>query len=172
MMSERPLECGHCKKPIKVIYKEIVQNTITRTETCEDCPILQQKLHGTPPVPEGKTEAEMGLCCGRCGTSLDAIKMGNPLGCAECYAVFGDVLVTELIAQNRLPEKLATKKTQPLHAGKSPEKTAIPAAPIASKLNALSEALNDALKKENYEQAAWLRDQIKALKEKPNDTKS
>ena len=174
-MSERPLECGHCKKPIKVIYKEIANNSITCTETCEDCPVLQQKLHGTPPIPEGKTEAEMGLCCGRCGTSLDSIKMGNPLGCAECYSVFGDVLIHELIAQNRIPEKLkqslAVKKNQPVHVGKSPEKIAI-GAPIASKLTALNEALNEALKKENYEQAAWLRDQIKTLKEKPNDTKS
>jgi len=29
----------------------------------------------------------------------------------------------------------------------------------------LNEALNEALKRENYEQAAWLRDQIKNLKE-------
>ena len=173
-MSERPLECSHCKKNIKVIYKEIAQNTITRTETCEDCPILQQKLHGTPPIPQGKTEAEMGVCCGRCGTSLDSVKMGNPLGCVECYSVFGDLLVHELIAQNRIPEKLkqslAAKKNQPLHIGKTPEKTAL--LPISSKLTTLNEALNDALKKENYEQAAWLRDQIKALKEKPNDTKN
>jgi protein arginine kinase activator len=30
----------------------------------------------------------------------------------------------------------------------------------------LNEALNETLKKEDYEQAAWLRDQIKAITEK------
>jgi protein arginine kinase activator len=33
----------------------------------------------------------------------------------------------------------------------------------------LNEALNEALKRENYEQAAFLRDQIKALMEKTSD---
>jgi protein arginine kinase activator len=173
-VSERPLECSHCKKPVKILYKEIVQNSIARTEMCEDCPILQQRLHGTPPKLEGKSEAEMGLCCGRCGTSLDSVKMGNPLGCVECYSVFGDLLIHELILQNRIPERLkkslASNKNQPIHSGKSPEKAVH--IPATSQLTALNEALNEALKKENYEQAAWLRDQIKALMEKRNDTKS
>jgi len=57
-----------------------------------------------------------------------------------------------------------------LHLGKTPTKPVT--IPTSSRLTALNEALNEALKKENYEQAAWIRDQIKALTEKgSNDRK-
>lgn len=170
-MAERPVECGHCKRPIKVIYKEIIDGSMVCTEMCSECPILEQKLHGeskTTTSIEGLSEGEAGLCCGNCGTSLESVKMGNPLGCAECYAVFSDVLISELIAADAVPSHLKKsitgKKTQPLHIGKSP-KEPLTIAP-SSRLTTLNEALNEALKRENYEQAAWLRDQIKALMEK------
>jgi len=144
---------------------------------CADCPVLQQKLHGQMAnlhPREGLTETEAGLCCGNCRTTLESIKMGNPLGCSECYAVFSDVLVSELITSEKLPSRikkdLLAKKTQPLHLGKTPTKPVT--IPTSSRLTALNEALNEALKKENYEQAAWIRDQIKALTEKgSNDRK-
>ena len=69
----------------------------------------------------------------------------------------------------RLEKGISRKKSQPLHIGKSPS---IPVEmPASSRLTALNEALNEALKKENYEQAAWLRDQIKDLMEKTDDRK-
>lgn len=173
-MVERPIECSHCKKPIQVVYKEIVGASIICTEMCADCPILQQKLHGSgqPGKPSGiPGEKETGLYCGNCHTGLDSVKMGNFLGCSTCYSVFGDLLVNELIAQGRLPphliKNLKNKKNIPLHNGKTPENPVV--IPPSSRLVTLNEALNDALKRENYEQAAWIRDQIKALKEPPQD---
>jgi len=173
-MAERPVECSHCKKPIKVIYKEIVDESIITTEMCADCPVLQQKLHGQLPVEkdlEKLTEAEAGLYCGNCRTSLESVKMGNPLGCAQCYEVFGDVLISELTSADAVPSRLkkalTTKRGQPIHVGKSPNATGTITA--STRLTALNEALNEALKKENYEQAAWLRDQIKALEERSNE---
>ncbi len=167
-MPERPVECSHCKRPIKVLYKEIVDKSMICTEMCAECPILQQKLHGQMKemAPrEGLTDTEAGLSCAHCRTTLEAIKMGNPLGCSECYAVFSDVLLSELIAAGKLPSRLKkellVKKIQPLHIGKSPNKPLT--IPTSSRLTTLNEALNEALKKENYEQAAWIRDQIKAL---------
>jgi protein-arginine kinase activator protein McsA len=80
-------------------------------------------------------------------------------------------LITELISEDAVPSHLkkgiATKKNQPLHIGKSPDH--VQTAPSSSRLTALNEELNEALKKENYEKAAWLRDQIKALLEKGSD---
>ena len=167
-MAERPVECSHCKKPIKVLYKEIIGDSILCTEMCADCPILQARLHGDPHTAKGGLAAEeMGLCCGHCRTSLESVKMGNPVGCSTCYEVFADVLISDLLLGNkispRLEKALAAKKTQPLHLGKSPNKPAM--IPSSSRLATLHEALNDALKRENYEQAAWLRDQIKAITE-------
>lgn len=177
-MAERPVECSHCKKPIKVVYKEIVEDSKICTEMCGDCPIFQQKLHGQilekPQVREGLSETEAGLCCGNCRTTLESIQMGNPLGCSECYAIFSDVLINELISRDKIPSRIKkdviAKKTQPLHIGKSPNVSLT--LPPSSRLTALNEALNEALKKENYEQAAWIRDQIKALMEKGSDGKN
>jgi protein arginine kinase activator len=54
--------------------------------------------------------------------------------------------------------------------GKSPGKQ--PSYTLSDQLHSLNASLNESLKRENYEQAAWLRDQIKALKEKTDDRKS
>lgn len=173
-MADRPAECaGHCKRPLKIIYKEIVGNTITITEMCTECPVYEQRLYGQikKSTPEGLAEGEAGLCCGNCRTSLESVLTGNPLGCPQCYLVFSEVLISELVSEDAVPSHLKkstnVKKTQPLHIGKSPNNT--PTLPTSSRLTALNEALNEALTKENYEQAAWLRDQIKALLEKGSD---
>lgn len=171
-MVDRPVECSHCKKSIKVIYKEIVDTSIVCTEMCGDCPVFQQRLHGQTPLPaEGIAEKDAGLCCGNCRTSLESIKMGNPVGCSECYSVFSDLIISELIAADKIPSRVKkefpNKKTQPIHQGKSPNKPLT--IPSSSRLTTLNEALNEALKKENYEQAAWIRDQIKDLTEKGSD---
>ncbi len=173
-MADRPVECtGHCKRPIKVLYKEIVGNVISITEMCSECPVHEQKLHGQIKVPatEGLAEGEAGLCCGNCRTTLESVLTGNPLGCPECYPVFSDVLISELISEDAVPphikKSVGAKKTQPFHIGKSPSHSQT--LPTSSRLTTLNEALNEALKKENYEQAAWLRDQIKALMEKGSD---
>jgi protein arginine kinase activator len=165
VMSERSIECGECKKPVKVVYKEVVGQTVTCTEMCDDCPILKAKLHGD--AGTSKT-IERSLCCGVCGTSLDSVKMGQPLGCAECYSVFAGYIISELVEAAGIPsslkKKAQTQKLQTLHIGRSPQQPGSPA--LSSKLASLNEALNEALKKENYEQAARLRDQIKELTDK------
>ena len=163
---DRPLECGECKKPIAIIYTEIVGETITRTSMCADCPELQRRLFGVSPTTQMSNliEGETGLACGNCGTTLEEIKRGHRLGCVECYTVFGDILLTELLASNRLAPRFATvKKSVPIHMGRAPGET-LTISP-SSRLLALNEALNETLSREDYEQAAWLRDQIKALTE-------
>jgi protein arginine kinase activator len=168
-MAERPLECSDCKKPIAVNYTEIVGDNITCTSMCADCPVLQRRLHGTSnfQLPEKILDSYAGLCCGTCGTTLDAIRMGTPLGCSECYEVFGDILVQELINTNRISQRMSNKKSTPIHIGRSPGETTEMNPSL--RLLALNEALNETLTREDYEQAAWLRDQIKELMEKPNE---
>lgn len=163
-MAERPVECSHCKKPIKIIYKEILEHSPSCIEMCEECPIFHQKLSGAPisSTSEKLYRNESGLCCHKCRTTLESVTTGNPLGCSECYAVFADLLIAELKNHDKIPARI--RKTSPLHIGKNPNESAT--LPSSSRLTALNEALNDALKKENYEQAAWIRDQIKTLKEK------
>jgi len=169
-LPERHLECGECKKPIVVVYTEIVGKMIYRLGMCADCPILRQKLHGDARLTAiGGQAAE--LVCGGCGTTSDEVKMGSLLGCSLCYEVFEDLVIQELQTANRLAQKMsAVKKVAPLHMGR------IPGQPgevnPALKLAALHQALHDTLGREDYEEAAWLRDQIKALtEEKKNNGK-
>lgn len=164
-MSERPLECSQCKKAADVIYSEMVGDSVTTTEMCRDCPVLKQKLQGKT-VQQEAPKKEEGLCCSHCHTSLESVLMGEPLGCKECYAIFQDVLTDQLLESQLISPRLKPNPASPvptLHIGKSPhikdkgENT--------TRIRDLNEALSEALKGENYEEAAWLRDQINALTE-------
>jgi protein arginine kinase activator len=170
---DRPIECTECKRPIKVHYTEMVGKKITHTGMCEICPVLQSKLRGT--AEEGKAisfaeEGQAGMVCGECGTTLETIRMGNPVGCSLCYEVFGDTLFMELIQSQKIPRKTREQsKNLPLHLGRGPGE--VQEINPSIQLLALNEALNETLSREDYEQAAWIRDQIKSLTEE-NDKKN
>lgn len=99
--------------------------------------------------------------------------MGASLGCKTCYDVFEDIIFAELQSAKKLPARISlTKKSSPIHIGKSPGES-VEINP-ATRLLALNEALTETLQREDYEQAALLRDQIKELtedSEKVNDDK-
>ena len=169
---ERPLECTECKKPIAVYYTEVVGRNITRTCMCADCPELKKRLYGSPEqtsiLQAGETKT--GLACGNCGTTLDSIRVGATMGCSECYQVFEDVILPEIQASGKLPARLENaKRSLPVHMGRTPGE--VQELNPSLRLLALNEALNETLKREDYEQAAWLRDQIKALTEQPEKKK-
>jgi len=170
VIPDRPMECSECKKPIAVHYTEITNDNVVQTAMCADCPCLQQHLRGASAEGlYGTSSGVTGLCCGNCGTTLEGVRMGTPLGCSACYDVFGDILLPELQAANKISPRIAiAKKSLPIHIGRAPGE-ANEISP-SLRLLALNEALNETLKREDYEQAAWLRDQIKDLTEKPSDS--
>lgn len=170
---DRPLECTECKKHIAIRYTEIVGDMMTQTSMCADCPELKRRLFGGGHPLHPGSHAEAGLACGNCGTTLESVRMGTPLGCSICYDVFDEMILSELHTINKIPARLATaKKATPIHLGRSPGK--IQEINPSMRLLALNEALTETLKREDYEQAALLRDQIKAItddteKEKQHD---
>lgn len=168
-MPERPFDCTECKRPIAVLYTEIVGDKMTRTVMCADCPHLEKKLYGTiRKEPLEGSEKEAAFACGNCGTTLEQIRVGQALGCMECYEVFSNVIIDDMLKSGKISRHLtANKKTQPLHIGRSPGEVAEISPTL--RLIALNEALDEMLIREDYEQAALLRDQIKALKEKTKD---
>lgn len=175
-LPDRPLECTECRRPIAVKYTEIVGDQITHTSMCSECPVLKRRLYGAPHVEvSGQPEIGAGLACGNCGTTLDSIRVGALLGCEVCFEVFDDILVPEIVSAGKISSRVAAnKKNIPLHMGRTPGK--VQEINPSLRLLALNEALNEMLKSEDYEQAAWLRDQIKALtdrteKEKEKDEK-
>lgn len=161
-LPDRPLECGDCRKPIAVVYTEIVGELITHTSMCADCPELKRRLYGSHYEGAKLVEGQTGLACGNCGTTLEAVKTGNLLGCPVCYEVFDEVILSEMQIGGKLGLRLVNaKKSTPVHLGRAPGE--IKEINPAMRLLALNEALNETLQREDYEQAAWLRDQIKAL---------
>lgn len=165
---DRPLECTECKKPIAVRYTEVVGHRIVHTVMCADCPHLEHRLHGIPDRDKDLSRPAAGLACGNCGTTLQSVRMGSLLGCSECYEVFGDVLLGELISMSRISPRFASaKKTTPIHIGRASGE--VKEMTPSVRLNALNEALTETLQREDYEQAAWIRDQIKEITEAEND---
>src|SRR6185295_2521223 len=161
-LPERHIECSECKKPIHTIYTELVGKMVYKLGMCADCPLLRQKLQGTAIVHTVSDAKEAGLVCGGCNTTIDEVRMGTHLGCPLCYEVFEEIVVAELQAANRLAHKMAgVRKVAPLHLGRLPGQ-ASEVSP-SMKLLALHQALHETLGREDYEQAAWLRDQIRAL---------
>lgn len=161
---ERPIECTECKRPVAVWYTEIVGNNVSQLSMCSECPVLQRKLHGQVSSEQiGVAPSETSLACGECGTTLDALRVGNPLGCSNCYEIFDDIIIAELNTLDKVPQRISSSKRSPIHIGRGPGE--IKEISPSVRLLALNEALNETLKREDYEQAAWLRDQIKELTE-------
>lgn len=162
---ERPMECcGECRRPIHVIYTEMVGKTISRFAMCSECPVLEQKLHGGGVATQTPGRAPASLVCGGCGMTLDEVKMGAPLGCPLCYEIFQDEVIHEMMQLERLPPKSALQKRgEPLHVGRSPGHHQV--IDPSLKLLALQQALHETLGREDYEQAALLRDQIREIEE-------
>ncbi len=166
---ERPLECSECKNPVSVHYTEIVGSKFTHTGMCNICPQLQKRLKGVHPEEEMVLgEAVTGIVCGECGTTLSDVKVGHTIGCNHCYEIFGDLIIDELTTANKIsPGIVKKRKTVPLHVGRAPGESREISPSL--QLIALNEALEETLKREDYEQAAMLRDQIKALIEQAEE---
>lgn len=170
-MPDRPLDCNECKRPLAVCYTQIIGDKMSRVVMCADCPHLERRLYGTirkEPVPEKQDANVLDLECGNCGTKLEEVRTGHELGCPTCYDVFADVIINDLTNAHFISSHLTSnKKTMPLHVGRMPGEVAEINPTL--RLIALNEALDEMLIREDYEQAALLRDQIKTFKEKMKD---
>ena len=170
-MEERPIECSSCKKKACIVFKEISDGKTLASKVCSDCPVLKAKI-GTAPEESAFSSEETpeGAACPSCKTSYQALIMGEALGCEHCYEAFEDLIVNELTHANLIP--LQTTATDmnakfPLHIGAVTEKLH---EDITIRLESLNIALSEALRIENYERAASLRDQIQTLTKNPNQS--
>lgn len=162
--------CMLCqKKEARVHLTDVKEGKIKKVDLCEDCAkakniedpagfALADLLLGlgaseelAGPSPEG-TE----LVCPSCGFSQADFKKSGRLGCPACYETFRDGLAGIL--------KTMHKGTR--HTGKVPRALAL-GREVQDRLKALQHSLDEAVAVEDYEQAARLRDQIKALKDNP-----
>jgi len=154
--ADRPLQCVECKKDIAVLYTVVEQGSVVHTVMCGQCPQLERRMHGTKTLElEGGAVATgtTGLVCAECGTSLAEVRSGMRLGCPECYEVFADALLNEMILADRVPKHVAQQASDaPIHVGRSPGQAEELRPTI--QLQALKDALDETLHREDYEQAA------------------
>lgn len=154
---ERPLACSSCSKQVKVKYTEVADSVKQCYYMCSSCPVLEQFLFHEE---ERDYQKASNLTCGSCNTSLSSIQHGESLGCSDCYSTFESFIIKEL--KEFIPSK---SEDQPLcHQGHKPGE--LKEVNPSLKVLALNEALNKTLNDEDYEQAAWIRDQIQELKKK------
>jgi protein arginine kinase activator len=166
--------CTICKeKPATVHLTQIVGDKMQKLDLCEDC----AKTKGiNDPTSFGLADLDLvlglgasqqleqaaggvELKCPRCGFTQADFKKSGRLGCPECYVTFAEGLKGLL--------KTMHKGTR--HTGKAPE--ALRATrENADKLKTLQTKLARAIKDENYEQAALVRDEIKQLTVRPSPT--
>jgi protein arginine kinase activator len=161
--------CNICGKNQATVHlTEIIDEQITELHLCEECAQkkgAQMESHfGLSDLLAGladlgtqfnKTKADTKLKCPKCGLTYEDFKKVGRLGCGECYATFKEALVPLL--------KRIHGSTQ--HYGKSPKKIA-KLGKVKNESEVMKEKLQKAIQKEDFEEAAKLRDKIKEIEKK------
>jgi protein arginine kinase activator len=164
-----PVMCKICgKRAAKIHYTEIVNNNVVNMDLCLQCAeekgidVMEQgsfslgdlaagvfdSVTDTPSEKIGKVR------CPRCNYDYSDFKKVGRFGCPECYRAFETQLLVLL--------RQVHGGTQ--HKGKSPVQLG-PKAIIRKELMELRDELTRAIEKEEYEDAAKIRDRIKELED-------
>ncbi len=108
-----------------------------------------------------REEESQDIQCDVCGTSWQAYKKSGKLGCAACYEQFGQLLIEDTVLNRH----------GSVHCGKTPPETVEqwhdPAVSerinLRRELERIRKGLDESIRREEFEQAAELRDRIAAI---------
>lgn len=159
------MTCQFCKqKDATVHLTQIVENEVKKVDLCENCAKekgvndpagfsladLLLGLGASQQIEEAGDAKGGGLRCVSCGYTQADFKKSGRLGCSDCYDVFADGLDPLL---------------KPMHKGIR-HKGKVPgplrrATDLNQQLLTLEKDLQGAIAREDFEQAAQLRDQLK-----------
>jgi len=161
------LICDICKKHKATVFiKKTVNGKKVEYNLCETCAgkvsgpsnntsVFSQNLFsGLSDMIAGFSDSEKtgeiegALVCSKCSMTFGDFQLSGRFGCDKCYDVFA-VNLTPLM--KRLQGSVQ-------HAGKSP-----PGTEKDTEINKLKKELESAVKKEEYERAAIIRDKLKEL---------
>lgn len=158
------IQCQNCGKPATVHLTQIVDNNIQKMDLCETCAksegVADSEAFSLSDLFENgaKTDAAGGsdAVCGSCGAPARYVREAGRLGCADCYMTFADLVHPMMKGLHR----------ELRHKGKAPSTEARSRAASSLVLAELSENLKTAVADERFEDAARIRDEIAALREK------
>jgi protein arginine kinase activator len=163
--------CDVCKKNVaKVHLTQMEKGETKKIDLCEECAKVKGiddpagfsladvllGLGASQQIEQGGPAA--GLRCPACGFTQAEFKKTGRLGCAQCYRTFAEGLEGLL--------KSMHKGTR--HVGKVPQTRPL-SADREEQLKGLQGELEKAVTEEDFERAAVLRDQIKRLREPPEE---
>lgn len=122
-------------------------------------------------LADSHSEPHTGLKCPDCGMDLSSLGGSSFLGCPECYDTFESILGPNL---DRFQRGHRHTGKRPNRLGTAPHAPSVNEAAEANKekkeplseVDKLRAELNEAVKAENYEKAAELRDKIKEIGDK------
>ena len=161
--------CQRChKNPAQVHLSKVVNGEKSERFLCQDCAhqegafnfmlapqfTMQHVLGpliGQSGYPGTRTQVDT-RTCPHCGYSFQEFAETGRLGCDRCYDVFENdlkPLILRLHGRVQHRGKLPARGARKLHAKRE--------------LEQLREAMNDAIKREAFEEAAQIRDKMKAI---------
>jgi protein arginine kinase activator len=160
--------CDQCgKQPATIRYTEIDDGKVTRRKFCQACAVgrglleepskpvvLLQEMLAAAPAPEG-AEAQGSAAepvCSGCGISFRGFQQSGRLGCTTCYTAF----------RARLVPLLRKLHGSVRHNGKAPRAFAHKSE-LRQRVEDLRAELDRAVRGEDYERAAKLRDELRAV---------
>ncbi|HXG48354.1 MAG TPA: UvrB/UvrC motif-containing protein [Methylomirabilota bacterium] len=162
------MTCCICKeKEAKVHLTQIVGDKMQKVDLCEGCAAqkgvndpagfsLADLLLGLGASQEMEQAAGGGeVKCPNCGFSQTDFKKAGRFGCSECYVTFNEGLEALLKSMHKGVK----------HVGKVPQSLQ-QTRDLTDKLKALQKKLEKAVAEEDFEQAAQMRDEIKATRER------
>ncbi len=154
------MKCHHCDKQATVHLTQILNGQMHKMDLCESCAQAKgvtnpenlsiSSLMDKVDLEETPTEATM--VCESCGITHQEFKKEGRLGCEACYHVFRPILDPLLDGMHA-----GTK-----HLGKIPSGS-VSRINHEKSVGTLKKELKQAVEKEDYEQAAKLRDKLKEL---------
>lgn len=160
--------CEDCKqKPATIHYTQVIGGVSRELHLCAACMkkhkvgvdlgdmhgLLSSLLSGMEGSgEETRTQSENVLRCSRCGMDFARFRKTGMLGCAQCYQEF----------RAQLSPILKRIHGRVQHAGHVPP-CIDPARRAREEIERLKKDMTEAVAQEDFERAAWLRDQIRAL---------
>ncbi len=160
------MPCNLCgKHNASIFFKGIVNDQAIKLHLCEACARKKgmvfpfgKSIESLSAMVTGLAQSSKaantlyGTCCTTCGLTYAEFKQTSQLGCSQCYATFAPLIGPLL--------KRIHGSAQ--HVGKTYKRTVRPGS-IMEELAQLKVELRDAVRKEDFEKAAELRDQIRRV---------
>lgn len=178
------MECQECqKRPATLHFTQVINSNKTEVHVCEVCAkekgymtypeegySLHNLLTGLFNFDSAMMESKQSnsykqvkeLKCPQCGMSLSTFKQVGKFGCATCYDTFSgriDPILRRVHSGNtKHYGKIPKRKGGDLHTKK--------------KLETYKAELHQLIEDENFEEAAQIRDKIKALENQSDSSKA